>query len=476
MPEWLMLVLGLVAGGAATWIWAASRSRAAQIDAEGRIRAAESTVTGLRERIERSENEVSTLRDKLEGEGERRVTAETRLREAQVSLEQQKQLLEKAEAKLADTFRALSAEALRSNNQAFIDLAMSEFETIQAQARGELDTRRQAIDSTIGPLKDALDRYQAQVREMENSRQTAYGSLAEQLRNLVEVSQRLQREAGSLATALRTPQVRGRWGEVALRRVVELAGMTRHCDFEEQETLPGDAGRLRPDLTVKLPGGRQIVVDAKVPQALLDVASAPSEEERKTLLARHAQLVRSHMNQLAKREYWEQFETYPELVVMFLPSESFFSAALEQDRTLLEDGMEKRVLLATPTTLIAVLLAIAYGYRQEQIEKNAQRVSELGKQLYDRLRTFVGHFEGIGSALKRALDSYHDAAGSLASRVLVSARRFKELGAATGEEIGEVAPVDGAPPGPVIPEQGRLDELMPEEPGALSADSLDRKA
>jgi DNA recombination protein RmuC len=476
MHEWLMVVVGLVAGGAAASLWSASRSKAVQIEREGKIRAAESTVTELRGQIHRLDEEVSSLRDKLQAEGKSRTAAETRLQEVQTSLEKERRLLDEARVKLEDTFAALSADALKGNNQAFIALAKSEFETIQAQARGELDTRRQAIDSMIRPLKDALDRYHTQVREMENSRQTAYGSLGEQLRNLVEVSQRLQRETGNLTTALRTPQVRGRWGEIALRRVVELAGMTEHCDFEEQETLSGETGRLRPDLIVKLPGDRRIVVDAKVPQAFLEVASAPSDEERKTLLIRHAQLVRSHMNQLAKREYWEQLATHAELVVMFLPSESFFSAALEQDPTLLEDGMEKRVLLATPTTLIAVLLAIAYGYRQEKIEKNAQEVSELGRQLYDRIRTFLGHFEGIGSALKRAVDSYNDAAGSLASRVLVSARRFKQLGAATGEEFGEATPVDEAPRGPIIPEQGRLEELMPDEPGALPTDSLRRDA
>ncbi len=325
MNEWVLLAVGLIVVGAIGWLWAASRSKAVQIEAEGRIRAAESTVTELRGQIHRFDEEVSSLRDKLQAEVESRTVAETRLQEVQTSLEKEKQLLEEARVKLADTFAALSAEALKSNNQAFIALAESRFETIQAQARGELAMRQEAIDTTIGPLKHALDRYETQIREMEKSRQTAYGSLEEQLRNLVEVGQRLQRETGNLVTALRTPQVRGRWGEMTLRRVVELAGMSEHCDFVEQETLPSETGRLRPDLIVNLPGGRRIVVDAKVPlQALLDVASAPSEEERKTFLARHGQLVRSHMNQLATRAYWEQFERHPELVVMFLPRRILF--------------------------------------------------------------------------------------------------------------------------------------------------------
>lgn len=471
MNDWAMLILGLVAGCGATWLWAALRSKSSQIELEGKIRAAESIVTELRGQIHRLDEELASLREKLTTEGESRTAAETRLEEVQASLEKEKQLLGEARVRLADTFAALSAEALKSNNQAFIALAKSTFETIQAQARGELDTRQKALDSVVGPLKEALDRYEGQIREMEKSRQTAYGSLQEQLRSLSEVGQRLQKETGNLVTALHTPQVRGRWGEMTLRRVVELAGMSEHCDFAEQETLPGETGRLRPDLVVNLPGDRRIVVDAKVPlQALLEAASASSEEERKAAMARHGQLVRSHMNQLAKREYWDQFPRHPELVILFLPGESFFSAALEQEQTLIEDGMEKRVLLATPTTLIALLRAIAYGWRQEQMEKNAQLVSELGKQLYDRIRTFLGHFEGIGSALTRAVHCYNDAAGSLASRVLVSARKFKELGAATGEEIGDAALIDEVSRKPIVPEQGRLEELMPDEPEALPQD------
>jgi len=476
MNEWVLLAVGLMVGGAVGWLWATSRSKALQIEAEGRIRAAESAVTELRGQTHRMDEEVSSLRRKLQAEGESRVTAEIRLEEAQASLVREKQLLEEARVRLADTFSALSAEALKSNNQAFIALAKSTFETVQADARGDLETRQKAIDAVTAPLKDALDRYEKQMREMERNRQTAYGGLEEQLRSLTEVGLRLQRETGNLVTALRTPQVRGRWGEMTLRRVVELAGMSKHCDFVEQETLPSETGRLRPDLIVNLPGDRRIAVDAKVPlQSILDAASATTEEERRTYLGRHSQLVRSHMNQLAKREYWEQMERHPELVVMFLPGESFFSAALEQDRTLIEDGMEKRVVLATPTTLIALLRAIAYGWRQEQIAKNAQVVSELGKQLYDRIRTFLSHFEAIGSALKRAVDSYNDAAGSLASRVLVSARRFKELGAATGEEIRDAPPVDEAPRGAIVPEQGRLEELITVEPDAFTADDPHRK-
>jgi DNA recombination protein RmuC len=228
--------------------------------------------------------------------------------------------------------------------------------------------------------------------------------------------------------------------------VAELSGMSEHCDFTEQETLTSESGRQRPDMIVNLPGGRRIAVDAKVPlQAFVDAAGSASEEDRTKSLAKHGQLVRAHMNQLAARSYWEQFDHAPEMVVLFLPGESFFAAALEQDRTLIEDGMEKRVILATPTTLIALLRAVAYGWRQEQMEKNAQAVSELGKQLYDRVRTFLVHFEAVGNALQRSIENYNKAVGSLESRVLPSARRFKELGAATGDEIIDLEPVDETP-------------------------------
>jgi len=447
MNEWLMLVVGFVTGGAAAWIWIASRSRAAQIETEGRIRGAESTIAGLREQMGRSEQEVSSLRDKLEVEGERRVTAETRLQEAQLSLEQQRQLLQKAEANLEDTFRALSAEALKSNNQAFIDLAKSTFETLQAQAKGELEKRQTAIGALLSPLKESLERYERQVVEMEIARQGAYSALQEQLRSLSVTHQQLQKDTGSLASALRgSPQVRGRWGEMTLRRVAELAGMSEHCDFSEQMTLTGEVGRIRPDMVVNLPGGRRIAVDAKVPlQAFLDAAAATNDKDRNESLARHSQLLRVHMNQLAAKSYWEQFDPAPEIVILFLPAESFFSAAVEQDRTLIEDGLEKRVVLATPTTLIALLRAVAYGWRQERIAQSAQAISELGKELHSRLNSFIEHFQGIGSALVRAVENYNKAAGSLESRVLTSARRFKELGAAAGEELEEVSPVDAAP-------------------------------
>ncbi|HZT68709.1 MAG TPA: DNA recombination protein RmuC [Terriglobia bacterium] len=448
MNPWIMLVVGLAAGGLIGWLLASVRRNSVvsslQIEAEGKTRAAESVAAELRSQVAELQSKLESTVQQAKTEATLRATAEARLTEAQANLEEQKRLLDEARVKLADAFQALSAEALKSNNQAFIALARSTFETIQSQAKGELETREEAIKGLVNPLIETLRRYEAQIQEMERARQNAYGSLEEQLRTLAAVNQQLQKETGTLANTLRGgPAVRGRWGELTLRRVAELAGMSEHCDFTEQETFETEQGRQRPDMIVHLPNGREIAVDAKVPlQAFLDAAAATSEEDRRARLARHAQLVRDRMRELSTKAYWDQFDPAPEIVVLFLPGESFFSAALEQDRTLLEDGMQKRVVIATPTTLIALLRAVAFGWRQEQITQNAQAISELGKDLYDRVRSFLGHFEGVGSALKRATENYNRAVGSLESRVLTAARKFKELGAATGDELNELEPID----------------------------------
>lgn len=455
MSAWIGVAGGFVAGAVFCWLWMRSRAQtllsSVRIEAEGKIKGAEGVINEIRPQLQ----ELATLREKLKGEELLRVAAETRLEQTQTKFEEQKQLLEDARGKLVDAFRALSAEALKSNNQDFMALARSAFETMQARATGDLESRQKEIQALVAPLKESLDRYERQAQEIEKARQNAYGGLEEQLRNLSNINLQLQKETGTLANALKGgPQVRGRWGEMTLRRAAELAGMSEHCDFAEQETLAGESGRLRPDMIVNLPGGRRIAVDAKAPlQAFLDAASATSEEERSRHLAHHSQLVRDHMNQLASRAYWQQFEQTPEIVVLFLPGESFFSAAIEQDRDLIEDAMVKRVVLATPTTFVALLKAVAYGWRQESIAQNAQEISELGKQLYDRLRTFLSHYTGVGTALGKAVAAYNNATGSLESRVLVPARKFKELGAAGGEDLVEASPLEAVPRDLAVPEE-----------------------
>ncbi|HET9479735.1 MAG TPA: DNA recombination protein RmuC, partial [Pyrinomonadaceae bacterium] len=338
-------------------------------------------------------------------------------------------------------------------------------ETFQQNAKGDLELRQRAIDELIKPLKESLEKVDGRIGELEKTRAGAYSELREQVKTLAQSHLQLQAETGNLVKALRVPHVRGRWGEIQLRRVVELAGMLQYCDFVEQETVNGEDGRIRPDLIVRLPGNRTIVVDSKVPfDAFYESISTTDEEVRASKLKDHARLVRTHIMSLSRKSYWETVQPTPEFVLLFLPGETFYSAALENDPKLIEDGVSQNVIIATPTTLIALLKAISYGWRQEQMAENAQEVSNLAKTLYDRLRVFTNHFDDIGRNLDRALDAYNKGVRSLETRVLVTARRFKERGAIAGEEIETLEPIDKAARPLTLDEGG----LFPESPTALA--------
>lgn len=388
-------------------------------------------------------------RDELLLQREARIaTLETQLVEQRRTLEEQRLTLTQAQAALSDSFKALSSDALKSNNQAFIELARTTLEKFQEGARGDLDARHKAVDQLVQPLKESLQKVDGKLGEIERVRVSSYAALNEQLKGLVETHLPvLRNETANLVKALRQPTVRGRWGELQLKRVVEMAGMLDHCDFLEQQSRTLEDGKLRPDLIVKLPGGRNIVVDAKAPvSAYLEALEASDEAAQRAQLARHAQQVRGHMTALSRKGYWDQFEPTPELVVMFLPGEVFFSAALQEDPSLIEAGVNEKVIVATPTTLIALLRAVAYGWRQEALAQNAKEIADLGKDLYSRIATLAENWNKLGERLGRTVDAYNRSSGSLENSVLRSARRLRDLRvSADGAEIQDVQPVATVP-------------------------------
>ena len=348
-----------------------------------------------------------------------------------------------------DTFRALSDEALKSNNEAFLALAETKLREVRATATAEIDQRKTAIEHLLEPMARTLSEVDRELKESERRRVESSAQLLQRIASLDTAGQDLRSQTGKLVDALKRPGVRGRWGELQLKRVVELAGMVQHCDFVEQHTVTNGDGdrRMRPDVIVRLPGGKHVVVDAKAPlDAYLKALEAPDEASRQALLCEHARQVRSHVSQLAARGYAAHVQPSPDFVVMFLPGEMFFSAALEHDPELIEFGVEQHVVPASPTTLIALLRAVAYGWQQEAMEENARKISDLGRQLYDAVRVLGGHFDDLGTRMKSSLEAYNRAVGSLEGNVLVKARKFKDLQAANAvEDIPALEPVDRVP-------------------------------
>ena len=416
---WALEVLGLVATllaiGAAIWFYTRFAAEAADLRADNaRLIAAE-----------------ADLRARLDSE---RLSSAEKVR-----------MLTDARDQIRDQFQSLSSEALERNNRQFLELAKSELSRHQSEAQGDLARRQQAIDETIKPLRDSLARVDQQIHSIELTRAGAYAALTDQVKTMSEGQLNLREETRKLSSALKSPIARGRWGEIQLKRVVELAGMTAHCDFNEQVSVVTEEGRLRPDMIVRLPNGREVVVDSKVSlSAYLESLEAPNEAAACEKLKQHAQQIRKHIDRLGQKAYSSQFQQAPDFVIAFLPGEIFFSAALQQQPDLIEYGVRNNVVLATPTTLIALLRAISYGWRERQLARNAEEIRQLGAELYDRIRVFAEHYSELGGALNKAVGAFNKGRGSLDSRLLSTARKFEDLGIDRKRELGEVIPIDAA--------------------------------
>ena len=462
----IALIAGCLLGGVVAWLLESERQKKqlAHIDSQlrdesTRRAAAEERakrIPQLEDQLAHKDEQIGSLHNQITDLKSSRSELTTALAKDREAFGEKLALLNEAQIRFSDAFKALSAEALQGNNRSFLELAKSTLERFQEAARGDLEKRQQAIDQLVKPVRESLEKFDFKIQELEKSRVGAYEGLNQQVKTLLNTQNELRSETANLVRALGTPHVRGRWGEIQLKRVVEMAGMLDHCDFYEQPSVSTDEGRLRPDLIVRLPGGKNIVVDAKAPlSAYLAAIETIDEPARRAKFQDHARQIRDHLAALSKKSYWEQFQPSPEFVVLFLPGDNFYSAALEQDPALLEQGVEQRVILATPMTLIAVLRAVAYGWRQENLASHAQEISDLGKELYKRIADMSAHFSDVGSKLGKAVESFNKAVGSLESRVLVSARKFHEL-----ETTGTEQEIDPALPLEIAPRQLQASEVV----------------
>jgi len=382
-----------------------------------------------------------------------RVRLETQLSEARKSLEEQKKLLDEAQARLEVAFKALAADALKSSNESFLRLAQETLQKHISQASGDLDLRKKAVEDLIKPIADQLKVYQEKADLMEKDRQTAYGGLTNLLTTVSQTQEKLKHETGALVSALRRPNVRGQWGEFTLRRVVELAGMTEHCDFNTQETVSGEDQLQRPDLVVRLPSKRDIVVDSKaVAEGYFEAMEAQTDEARKAALIKHASHLRERMRGLSTKKYWESFKSV-EFVVLFIPAEPILDAAVQVDPSIIEDAMLNKVVIATPATLVALLKAVAYGWRQEKLAENAVKVADEGKKLRDAVNVWAGHFLKLRGAVFDVVQHFNAVQGSMERNVLPKAHRMKELGVATLKDIPAIEPVSEAPRAVELPKE-----------------------
>jgi DNA recombination protein RmuC len=443
-----VVVVTLVGSGtlaALAWMLAAARAatRAEKLlrDADARASAATARAETLSDHARQAEARANALEAALRQVESQRTMEATRAEALGLRLEEQRALLDAAKVQLSDTFQAMAGEALRASQEDFLALASERLGAVRQESSAELEARQKAIEGMVAPVRASLEKVDEQVRAMERERGSAYGAIRQQMQTMSETQEKLRDATGSLVTALKAPAVRGRWGEMQLRRVVELAGMLEHCDFDEQVTAvgPEGEGRLRPDMVVRLPGGRNIVVDAKAPLgAYLEALESKDEGARAAKLQQHAAQVQAHVRKLSSKSYWEGFAGSAELVVMFLPGDAFYSHALEQMPGLMEEGVNQKVLLATPTTLLGLLIASSYGWREERLAENTQRISDEGRLLHQRIATVLEYFAALGNSLNQSVKHFNQAMSSFDGRVAVSARRLEELDARSKKELPEI--------------------------------------